>query len=85
MVEYLVFQHNKLGETINTPCIIQQLAITSQCWEEVSMDFIAGLLNLEGNTIIMVVLDRLRKYAHVFSLSHCFQASTLVVEFMEIV
>ena len=33
----------------------------------------------------MVVVDQLTKYAHFFSLSHPFKASTIAVEFMEIV
>jgi hypothetical protein len=51
------------------PGLLQPLAIPSQCWEEVSMDFITGLPKSEGNTVIMVVVDRLTKYAHFFSLS----------------
>jgi hypothetical protein len=38
----LVFQQNK-KETMKTLGILQPLAIPSQCWEEVSMDFITGL------------------------------------------
>jgi hypothetical protein len=65
MYERLVFQQNK-GETINMPGLLQPLAIPSQCWEEVSMDFITGLPKSEGNIVIMVVVDRLTKYAHFF-------------------
>ena len=49
------------------------------------MDFITCLPKSEGNTIIMVVVDRLTKYVHLYSLSHPFKTSTVVVEFMEIV
>jgi hypothetical protein len=42
----LVCQQNKV-ETINTPGILQPLSIPSQCWEEVSMDFITRLPNSE--------------------------------------
>jgi hypothetical protein len=41
--ECLVFQQNKV-ETIKTPGLLQPLSIPSQHWEEVSMDFITGLL-----------------------------------------
>jgi hypothetical protein len=47
------------------------------------MDFIKGLPKFEGNIFIMVVVDRMTKYAHFFSLSHHFKASTVVVTFME--
>jgi hypothetical protein len=49
------------------------------------MDFIIGLPKYEGNTFIMVVVDRLTKYAHFCYLSHPFKSSKLVATFMEIV
>jgi hypothetical protein len=53
-----VWSSNKIkGETIKTPSLLQPLAIPSQCWEEVSMDFITGLPKFEGNIVIMVVVD----------------------------
>ena len=61
MVECLVFQQNKV-ETIKTPCLLQPLVIPSQSWEEVSMDFITGLLRFEGKCVIMVVVDKFTKY-----------------------
>ena len=81
--ECVVYQQNK-GETIKTPGLLQPLAIPSQCWEEVSMDFITGLPKSKGRTVIMLLVDRLRKYAHFFlSLSHPFKESTIVETFME--
>ena len=47
------------------------------------MDFIIGLPKSKGNTLIMVVVDRLTKYAHIFSLSHPFKGNTIVISFME--
>jgi hypothetical protein len=46
VAECLVFQQNKV-ETVKTPGILQPLAIPSQCWEEVSMDFITGYRSLK--------------------------------------
>lgn len=80
----MVCQQNKV-ETINTPGLIQPLSIPSQHWEEVSMDFIMGLPKLEGKSVIMVVVDRLTKYAHFCALSYPFNASTVAIAFMEIV
>ena len=34
------------------------------------MDFITGLPNSEGRSVIMVVVDRITKYAHFCALSH---------------
>jgi hypothetical protein len=82
VAECLVFQQNKL-ETIKTLGLLQPLAIPSQHWEEVSMDFITGLPKSEGKSVIMVIVDRLIKYAHFCALSHPFKASTVVTAFME--
>jgi hypothetical protein len=84
VVECLVFQQNKV-ETIKTPGLLQPLAIPSQRWEEVSMDFIIGLPKSEGKSVIMVIVDRLTKYAHFCALSHPFKASTVATTFMETV
>jgi hypothetical protein len=82
--ESLVCQQNK-GEIIKTLGLLQPLAIPSQHWEEVSMDFVTGLLKSEGRNVIMVVVDRLTNYAHFFSLSHPFKASKVATTFMEMV
>jgi hypothetical protein len=80
--ECLVFQQNK-GETIKTPSLLQPLAIPNQRWEEVSIYFITSLSKSEGKTVMMVVVDRLTKYAHFCSLCHHFKASTITATFME--
>jgi hypothetical protein len=84
VAECLVFQQNKV-ETIKTPSLLQPLAIPSRHWEEVSMDFITGLLNSKGKSVIKVIVDRLTKYAHFCALSYPFKASIVVTTFMEIV
>jgi len=81
-VECLVFQQNKV-ETIKTPRLLQPLSIPSQRWEEISMDFIIGLPKSEGKSVIMVVVDRLTKYAHFCALSHPFKVSIVSTAFME--
>jgi hypothetical protein len=83
VVECLLCQQNKV-ETIKTLGLLQPLSIPSQCWEEVSMDFITGLLKSEGKSVIMVIVDRLTKYAHFCALSHPFKSSTVATAFMEI-
>jgi hypothetical protein len=84
LAECLIFQQNKV-ETIKTPGLVQPLSIPSQQWEEVSVDFIIGLPKSEGKSVIMVIVDRLTKYAHFCALSHPFKDSTVATAFMEIV
>ena len=47
------------------------------------MDFITALPKSEGKRVIMVVVDRVTKYAHFCALSHPFKASTVATTFME--
>jgi hypothetical protein len=82
VAEFFVCQQNKV-ETINTPGLLQPLAIPSQHWEEVSMDFITVLPKSKGKSVIMVIVDRLIKYAHFCALSHTFKASIVSTAFME--
>ena len=49
------------------------------------MDFITGLPNSKGKSVIAVVVNRITKYAHLCSLSHPFKASTVANSFMETV
>ena len=82
VAECFICQQNKV-ETIKTPGLLQPLSIPIQCWEEIPMEFITCLPKSKGNIVIMVVVDRLTKYAHIFSLSHPFKASTVSTAFME--
>jgi hypothetical protein len=84
VAECLVFQQNKV-EKIKTTGILQPLSIPSQRWKEVFMDCITGLPMSEGKSVIMVIVDRLTKYAHFGALCHPFIASTISTTFMEIV
>lgn len=47
------------------------------------MDFIEGLLNLEGYDTIYVIIDTFSKYAYFLVISHPFTASTIAETFMQ--
>ena len=82
MEECDVFQHNK-GETLKSPGTLQSLLIPPTIWWDISMDFIVGVPNLGNKLVIMVVVDRLSKYAHFFALQHPFTASIVAQLFMD--
>lgn len=65
------FQRNK-GEEMKTPWSLQPFPIPTTIWKNISMDFIVGLPKEGNKLVIMVVLNRLSKYAHFFSLEQTF-------------
>ena len=82
MANCLVYQQNKV-ETIKSSSLLQPVSIPSQRWEEVLMDFITDLPKSKGKGVIMVVVDKITKYAHFCALSHPFKASIVATAFME--
>ena len=64
--------------------LLQPLPVPSQVWEEVSMDFITGLPQ-SRYTAIMVVVDRLSKYAHFAPLLARFDALRVAHLFVNVV
>ncbi|GKB46710.1 ty3-gypsy retrotransposon protein [Tanacetum coccineum] len=64
---------------------LQPLPTPSAVWEDVTMDFITGLPAFRGITVILVVVDRLTKYAHFGALPTSFNASKVVEVFLDIV
>ena len=82
VVECDVCQRNK-GETLKSPSTLQPLPIPPAIWRDISMDFIVGLPKSGNKSIIMVVVDRLSKYAHFCALQHPFTTSTVAQIFMD--
>jgi hypothetical protein len=63
--------------------LLQPLPIPCQVWEDISLDFIEGHPSSHDKDSLLVVVDRLSKYAHFFALSHPFSIKTITEKFVE--
>lgn len=58
-------RRNKI-KTLHPMGLLQPLPILSKNWVYINLDFIEGLPHSGGKTVIIVVVDKLSKYAHNF-------------------
>lgn len=71
------------AEHVHSPGLLDPLPIPEMAWSHISMDFIEGLPKSQGKDVILVVVDRLTKYAHFIAMSHRFETQDVIQVFME--
>jgi len=65
--------------------LLQPVPISDHIWQDIAMDFITGLPMSHGYSVILVVIDRLSKFAHFIPLTVDFSARKVVYAFIKTV
>ncbi|GMI82095.1 hypothetical protein HRI_001879000 [Hibiscus trionum] len=65
------------SDSLTPAGLLQPLPIPAQVFEDISLDFIVGLPKSNGKEAILVVVDRLTKYGHFFSLPRHFDSAAV--------
>jgi hypothetical protein len=71
------------AEHIKTPGLLHPLPIPPTTWHTISMDFIEGLPKSKQFDTIIVIIDKLSKYAHFIPLAHPYTAASIARLFMD--
>ena len=77
-----VYQKTKI-ETLAPVGLLQPFPIPFQVWDDITLDFVEGVPSSHDKDSILVVVDRLNKYAHFVALSHLFSTKIIDEHFVK--
>ena len=77
-----VCQKNK-SDSRKPAGLLEPLEIPEQVWADVSMACIIGMPKSRGKDTVLVVVDRLSKYAHFIALSHPYSSKDVAEKFLQ--
>lgn len=63
--------------------LLKPLKVPDTPWSCITLDFIEALPNSHGKEVILVVVDRLTKYAHFIAISHPYTVDQIVTIFLD--
>lgn len=78
----VVCQRSK-SEHVQYPGLLQPLAVPTQPWKDISIDFVEQLPLSEGMDTVLVVVDIFSKYGHFIALKHPFSAKEVAYIFLD--
>jgi hypothetical protein len=76
-----VCQCNKIGH-LHPASLLQPLAIPTDVWRDIVLDFVEGFPKVGGKLVILTV-DRFLKYAHFIALGHSYSATRVAKAFFD--
>ena len=71
------------SDTSSLAGLLQPLPIPTTPWTDVSLDFVEGLPKSMGYGVILVIVDRLTKYAHFVPVSHPYNVAKIASLYMQ--
>jgi hypothetical protein len=77
-----VCQHNKT-EHLHPVGLLQPLTVPSDVLCDIALDFIKGCPKVDGQSVILTVVDRFSKYAHFLALGHPYSTTMVTKSFFD--